>query len=307
MVQDDESREPVVFEPQELPPELAGEYRSLESAESVPNPDSTPAYAPQMGAPISQQPSYGGDPRFGGPSVGNGISTAYGSGAGIGVGLGAAGAQEFDWSSAQGGSWGVRTNSSKNWQGIASLVTSLLGLSLLGVLFGWAGLRSAKAGDATNRGLSMAGIAIGGVSMALGLILGAAFLLPALSLLKGPNVVDSVAVGECFNESDSSGLDEATVYGFAIVDCTEPHIAQAFHVGLLTDEPYPGEQALWEVTDTLCHADSLVAAIDSESGLELTTIRYVPSAEVWAEGVRQYQCAVGPVQGQVSESLVLRY
>ncbi len=45
---------------------------------------------------------------------------------------------------------------SKNWLGIAGLITSLVcGLQLLGLIFGILGLGAAKRGQATNRGMAM--------------------------------------------------------------------------------------------------------------------------------------------------------
>ncbi len=49
----------------------------------------------------------------------------------------------------------------KNWMGIVALVTSILGMSLVGVIFGHLGLSAAKKGEANNRGLSIAGLIIG--------------------------------------------------------------------------------------------------------------------------------------------------
>ena len=65
-----------------------------------------------------------------------------------------------------------------NWMGVLSLVLSICGLvscfftliSIGGVVFGITGTIAANKGEATNRGLSIVGLVIGGVGMMLGVL-----------------------------------------------------------------------------------------------------------------------------------------
>lgn len=65
-----------------------------------------------------------------------------------------------------------------NWMGVLSLVLSICGLvmcfftliSIGGVVFGITGTIAANKGEATNRGLSIAGLVIGGIGMAVGVL-----------------------------------------------------------------------------------------------------------------------------------------
>ena len=65
-----------------------------------------------------------------------------------------------------------------NWMGVLSLGLSICGLvmfvftliSIGGVVFGITGTIAANKGEATNRGLSIAGLVIGGVGMVLGVL-----------------------------------------------------------------------------------------------------------------------------------------
>ncbi|WP_062520110.1 hypothetical protein [Demequina silvatica] len=49
----------------------------------------------------------------------------------------------------------------KTWMNITSLVTSLVGLGLLGVIFGHLGVAAAKRGEADYKGLGLAGLILG--------------------------------------------------------------------------------------------------------------------------------------------------
>ena len=84
----------------------------------------------------------------------------------------------------------------QNGKGIAALVLGILGLiltlcfspfiilSVLAIIFGALGIRDAKAGNATNRGMSIAGLVMGlvaiAVFVALALVVGSLFVFSEL-------------------------------------------------------------------------------------------------------------------------------
>ncbi len=53
----------------------------------------------------------------------------------------------------------------KNWMGITSLILSIVGISLGGIILGHMGLGAAKRGEANNRGLALAGTILGWIGM----------------------------------------------------------------------------------------------------------------------------------------------
>jgi len=69
------------------------------------------------------------------------------------------------------GTYGVPSNQSKNWLGITSLVLSLLGASVIGIIFGHLALRANKRGEADNKGMSLAGTIIGYVMLVAGALI----------------------------------------------------------------------------------------------------------------------------------------
>ncbi|PKQ25015.1 MAG: DUF4190 domain-containing protein [Actinobacteria bacterium HGW-Actinobacteria-4] len=67
--------------------------------------------------------------------------------------------------------YGYRPPTSKNWMNIVSLITGIVGCfgftGLLAVIFGHLGVAAAKRGEATNRGLGIAGLVLGYLSVIL--------------------------------------------------------------------------------------------------------------------------------------------
>lgn len=58
----------------------------------------------------------------------------------------------------------------KNWMGITSLVTSILGISLAGIIFGHLGRSAVRKGEADNGGMSLAGLIIGYIGLVLSIV-----------------------------------------------------------------------------------------------------------------------------------------
>lgn len=53
----------------------------------------------------------------------------------------------------------------KNWLGIVALITSLTGFGLLAIIFGHMGIAASDRGEASNRGMALAGTIIGYVGV----------------------------------------------------------------------------------------------------------------------------------------------
>lgn len=86
----------------------------------------------------------------------------------------------------------------KNWMNITSLVLSLSGLllgitAIAGIVFGHLGLAAAKRGEANNRSMGLAGLIIGYVLTALGLL-----------VIIGYIVFIGVVVSQCGGDNPAS-------------------------------------------------------------------------------------------------------
>ncbi|WP_084074361.1 DUF4190 domain-containing protein [Demequina sp. NBRC 110052] len=130
--------------------------------DSQPQQWAQPLPAQPAAAPPGQSQGYDyaapptGQPYGAGPTPAQGFSSD-GQGYGTPYGTGPYGAAPYGYAQPP------RTD--KDWMGIASLVTSLLGISLLGVIFGHLGLKANRNGEANNRGIALAGTVIGWVGV----------------------------------------------------------------------------------------------------------------------------------------------
>ena len=137
----------------------------------------------------------------------------------------------------------------------------------------------AKAAVRTTRGHMKLRIAL---LLALGLITAAC----------SGNVFD-LEVGQCFNDPDS--FDE--VANVDIVECSEPHDNEVYHVFDLADGDYPGLSAV--ETDA---ADGCLSAFEPFVQRDYQTseldIRYLyPTPDTWDNGDREIVCALFDLSG----------
>lgn len=121
-------------------------------------------------------------------------------------------------------------------------------------------------------------------------------LLPPLSLLvlllagcASEGNVFSLAVGDCFDDPSESAGEISDV---AIVDCTEPHDNEVFHVIDVADGTFPGDAALAEQAQAECLPafEAYVGTTYEESALDVFPI--TPTAGSWEAGDRQVVCAL---------------
>lgn len=113
-----------------------------------------------------------------------------------------------------------------------------------------------------------------------------ALLVLALATTACSNNVFDLEVGQCFNDPDS--FDE--VANVEIVDCTEPHDNEVFHLFDIADGSFPGDTGVSEsaVEGCLAQFDGYVGLDYASSVLD---IRYlVPTSETWSDGDREVVC-----------------
>jgi hypothetical protein len=101
--------------------------------------------------------------------------------------------------------------------------------------------------------------------------------------------VFDLEVGDCFSV-DSDRFDTVVVVG-----CEQPHEYEAFHVfddSAGPDEPYPGDDPLFEFADTECQPpfEEFVGHDYQTSIWYITSI--TPSEETWADGDREIVCTL---------------
>lgn len=113
--------------------------------------------------------------------------------------------------------------------------------------------------------------------------------------------VFDLAAGDCFS-AESDQLDTVLV-----VDCGEPHEYEAFHVfdhPAGADEPYPGDEVLFDYADTECQPpfEEFVGHDYQSSIWYITSL--TPSEETWADGDREIVCTLNQ-QDENSEPITV--
>ena len=108
--------------------------------------------------------------------------------------------------------------------------------------------------------------------------------------------VDVLAAGDCMNTSELADGEVPTP-----IDCNELHEAEIFAVGTLDDgpdAPFPGEDALFEMADSMLCDDATTSFGGATwDVLPFPTFVLYPTEAEWAAGDRGILCTAGPREG----------
>jgi hypothetical protein len=104
--------------------------------------------------------------------------------------------------------------------------------------------------------------------------------------------------GECLDPFESAWQDRYTV-----VDCAVPHPAQMIDRGVIPEpaqavDLYPGEEALQTQVLALCRGPGIFDPALAGKVTDAVVLGSYPTAEVWAEGGRDYFCFVTRSSGE---------
>lgn len=282
----------------------------------VPPPPKAPAPPYEQGSPYAapqppdggQQPPYGGrqppygaqPPPYGGQPPGYGPNP-YPQG---GSPYGAPGPYGYPMPP-QG--WYVERTT--NGLAIASLVTALSCIPLLGTILGIAALRQIKRRGQGGRGLAIAGVTVGSIAT---LATAAVFVAAALGAMdEGNTKVDDIRAGQCFNTVGTPLRDYGTdrssrATTVNVVSCAKEHDAEAFAVYTLDpdgDGSYPGTDEVARQASAHCAAEGLryLNGVPLPDGMRL--FYYMPSHDVWDRGDREATCFFGSPGDKVTGSV----
>jgi hypothetical protein len=172
---------------------------------------------------------------------------------------------------------------------VASFVTSVVGIGLVGIGLGVGALVRIRRGQRQGRRLALAGIAIGAVWTVVQVVVATSLITAFLATRPLPLSVDDpqdafatqLITGHCLAELP----DDDAVGRVPLVPCDEPHAAQV--VSEFRFEP----DAVWPGQDD---ADALVAAgcelstAEIDAGLDAVT--WAPTEGTWADGDRTGLC-----------------
>lgn len=105
--------------------------------------------------------------------------------------------------------------------------------------------------------------------------------------------VQSVAVGDCFNDDEDMTTDESIqVTAVAALPCDQPHDNEAYHVYDLPEGEYPGDEQIREQALAGCTEPFAPYVGVSYEESELEVFPLTPTAESWEADDREVICAV---------------
>jgi hypothetical protein len=192
---------------------------------------------------------------------------------------------------------------------IASFVLGLLSIVLLGIIFGVIALGRIKMLGQRGRGLAIAGLALSGAWIVLGITL--LVLVHLTSATRSPTTGEithsghlsafSLAVGDCFNNPPG-----ATSVGFVTaIPCNQAHNAQIFAKFNLSGSilSYPGNTALARLATNGCNAR--VSILDKPKITDSMSIRFLfPVQKSWLDGHRTVSCMIANPTANITSSVL---
>ncbi|PFG41800.1 uncharacterized protein DUF4190 [Isoptericola jiangsuensis] len=196
---------------------------------------------------------------------------------------------------------------------IGALVTGLLGLALIPVSLGIAGIVRTKDKKRRGRGLAIAGLVLGVLSTVVwGFVLAGAVFLATNQDAVADSLADSfnevyqeqtgtdLVVGDCFEPpADLTSGDP-----LESADCATPHTAEAYEVYDLPDGDFPGMEAVAAEAQTRC-LDAFAPYVGSEYvDSSLDVMYFHPTDVSWTFGDRRVVCGIVTMDGTPLETTV---
>lgn len=207
----------------------------------------------------------------------------------------------------------------KNWMGLAALIASFVGAGLVGIVLGHLGLRAARRGEATNRGIALAGTVLGYASVVIiSVALVASGALAGISLFGGsvqsPRVtvtpaaagaytLDStlptadrwfgLAIADCVLAFDT-GTDSAdlSIKKPEVVPCADAHYGEVYAIAGIAGDAAPDDETFRMQSRDVC-AGPLFSSYVGVSSYADSSLYYdvlYPTARSWENGTHQMVC-----------------
>ena len=193
---------------------------------------------------------------------------------------------------------------------IAALVCGILGFTLvaavLAVIFGILALRQLERRPQSGKGLAIAGIVLGALSIVGYIVVFVA--LGAFVADRGENgevtgagvaAINDLRAGDCFDAAD-----EASTVLVTAIPCAEEHTGQVAAVVELTGESFPGADEAFAMADEMC-AEAVPAVVQEDALDSMDLFIFGPeTAEAW-DFDRSALCVLEATNGEKLTATVL--
>ncbi len=195
----------------------------------------------------------------------------------------------------------------KNWLGTASLVLSIVGVWVLGLIFGILGISAAKSGRANNRAMSIWGTSIS-VAWVLACVTAVVALSSAhVSIFGDRSPYSQLAVGDCIQKPlgwEDAGSDLRASQATK-VSCDTRHWGQVYFRDTVSGSSYPGDAAVKARAEQLCSSATAAANIAPEHVDQVVISYIMPSAKSWVADNRSVICFASNKQHTLTSSWVV--
>lgn len=204
--------------------------------------------------------------------------------------------------------------------GLVALIASFVGAGLIGIVLGHLGLRAARRGEASNRGIAFAGTVLGyasvviisGALVATGALAGISLFggsaqSPSIAITPsaatGAYTLDStlttadrwfgLSIGDCVLAFDT-GTDPTnlSITKPQVVPCTEAHYGEVYAVAGISGDAAPDDATFRMQSREVC-AGSLFTGYVGASSYADSSLYYdvlYPTARSWQNGTHQMVC-----------------
>ena len=192
---------------------------------------------------------------------------------------------------------------------IAAFVLGLLGVVILGVIFGVVALRRIGRTHQAGKGLAVAGIALSvawvAVAVVLAVVAGSLFgtatpASPGVAASLPPGAsgqsVDpfTLTAGDCFDNPTPTAGQTQTVTAVVQTSCTAPHNAQIFATFTVSGSKlsYPGDAKMHSLASSGC-TSRVQPSLNGSKLTDSMSIRFLyPLQPAWLAGHRTISCIV---------------
>jgi hypothetical protein len=191
--------------------------------------------------------------------------------------------------------------------GVASLVLSIVGMWLLGLIFGILGINAANKGRANNRTMSIWGVAVS-VTWAIGMVVAVVVVGFTVGSIAANHVPFSgLAVGDCIQEPAGwvDGGSNLRTPDATRVSCDKQHWGQVYYLDVIGGTSYPGDAAVRASVEDMCYSDAAAANIDPAHLDQVAVFYILPTAESWVHGNRYVVCLASDAEHTLKESWVV--
>jgi hypothetical protein len=110
----------------------------------------------------------------------------------------------------------------------------------------------------------------------------------------------SLRVGDCIGDD----LSDGEVLQVPVVDCDEPHTAEAYSSKRLPDGAYPGLEAVKQTAVEMClDRFEAFAGIDYDDSQRLDFAWYYPTEGSWSTGDREVLCLLMQIDPETGQTV----